>query len=98
VIPLGGAVQTGAGKLPFKAIIHVAGIGFLWTASEHSIRDSVVNAINLAKQNGYCSIAMPLIGAGTGGIREAKTLTIIQQALAGVEFDGEVRIVRYRRK
>ena len=25
-IPLGGAVITGAGKLPFKPIIHVAGI------------------------------------------------------------------------
>ena len=25
-IPLGGAVITGAGKLPFKSIIHVAGI------------------------------------------------------------------------
>jgi O-acetyl-ADP-ribose deacetylase (regulator of RNase III) len=97
VIPLGGAVQTGPGKLPFKAIIHVAGIGFLWTASERSIRNSVINAMNLAKQNGYRSIAMPLIGAGTGGVREAKTLTTIRQALARVEFDGEVRIVRYRR-
>src|SRR5437867_3786349 len=26
LIPLGGAVETGAGRLPFKAIIHVAGI------------------------------------------------------------------------
>lgn len=25
-IPLGGAIITGAGKLPFRAIIHVAGI------------------------------------------------------------------------
>jgi O-acetyl-ADP-ribose deacetylase len=25
-IPLGGAVATGPGKLPYKAIIHVAGI------------------------------------------------------------------------
>ena len=25
-IPLGGAVETGAGRLPFRAIIHVAGI------------------------------------------------------------------------
>jgi O-acetyl-ADP-ribose deacetylase (regulator of RNase III) len=33
-IPLGGAVLTSAGKLPFKAIIHVAGINMLWRASE----------------------------------------------------------------
>jgi O-acetyl-ADP-ribose deacetylase (regulator of RNase III) len=29
MIPLGGTVETGAGKLPFKAIIHVAGISLL---------------------------------------------------------------------
>jgi O-acetyl-ADP-ribose deacetylase len=29
-IPLGGAVETGAGRLPFRAIIHVAGISLLW--------------------------------------------------------------------
>jgi O-acetyl-ADP-ribose deacetylase (regulator of RNase III) len=27
VLPLGGAVTTSAGKLPYKGIIHVAGIG-----------------------------------------------------------------------
>ena len=33
-IPLGGAVQTGAGKLALQGIIHVAGINLLWRASE----------------------------------------------------------------
>jgi O-acetyl-ADP-ribose deacetylase (regulator of RNase III) len=50
-IPLGGAVLTSAGKLPFKAIIHVAGINMLWMASERSIRDSVRNAIRVAQEN-----------------------------------------------
>jgi O-acetyl-ADP-ribose deacetylase (regulator of RNase III) len=40
-IPLGQAVLTGAGRLPFKGIIHVAGINMLWQASESSIRGSV---------------------------------------------------------
>ena len=38
-IPLGEAVITSAGKLPFKAIIHVAGISMWWRSSERSIRD-----------------------------------------------------------
>ena len=33
-IPLGGAVMTSAGKLKYKAIIHVAGINMLWRATE----------------------------------------------------------------
>lgn len=36
-IPLGDAVLTSAGRLPFKGIIHVAGINLLWRASELSI-------------------------------------------------------------
>src|ERR1035437_2311953 len=50
-IPLGGGVLTGAGKLPFKAIIHVAGISMFWRSSEQSIRDSVKNAVAIAKAN-----------------------------------------------
>ena len=41
VLPLGGAAVTGAGRLPFKAIIHVAGIGHIWRSSEQSVRRSV---------------------------------------------------------
>src|SRR3954447_6922880 len=51
-IPLGGAVLTPAGKLPFKGIIHVAGINMLWRATEKSIRDSVTNALRLAHESG----------------------------------------------
>ena len=66
-IPLGGAVLTSAAMLAFKAIIHVAGINLLWRASERSIRDSVRNAIQVARDHGFRSIAFPLIGAGSGG-------------------------------
>jgi O-acetyl-ADP-ribose deacetylase (regulator of RNase III) len=95
ILPLGGAVETGAGRLPFKAIIHVAGIGFLWTASRRSVHDSVVNAIALASRRGFRSIALPIIGGGTGGFAPNAALAIINDTLHAIEFDGEVRIVRY---
>src|SRR4030081_1887516 len=47
-IPLGGAVLTSAGRLPFRGIIHVAGINMMWRASEWSVRESVKNAMRLA--------------------------------------------------
>src|SRR5262249_23483417 len=47
LIPLGGAVMTGPGRLPLRAIIHVAGINLLWRSSEWSVRESVRNAIAL---------------------------------------------------
>jgi O-acetyl-ADP-ribose deacetylase (regulator of RNase III) len=95
-IPLGGAVETSAGRLPFKAIIHVAGINMLWRSSERSIRNSVQNAIQLAASKGYSSIAFPLIGAGTGGSNAERVLAIMQEAIGTIEFNGKVRIVRYR--
>ena len=67
VIPLGGAVVTGAGRLPYKAIIHEAGISMWWRASERSIRESVRSALAVAQREGWRSIGFPLIGAGTGG-------------------------------
>ena len=35
-IPLGGAVLTGAGRLPFKGIIRVAGSNMIWRGSERA--------------------------------------------------------------
>lgn len=96
-IPLGGAVETSAGRLPFKAIIHVAGINMLWRSSERSVRDSVRNAVELARERGYRSIAMPLIGAGSGGGSAERILEYIVSELSNVSFDGEVRVVRFRK-
>lgn len=96
-IPLGHAVETSAGRLPFKAIIHVAGINLLWRSSERSIRDSVRNALTIAATRGYRSIALPLIGAGSGGGNPERVLAIIQDELSQCLFDGEVRIVRFKK-
>jgi O-acetyl-ADP-ribose deacetylase (regulator of RNase III) len=96
-IPLGGAVKTGAGRLSFRAIIHVAGINMFWRSSERAIRGCVRNALGIAREQGYRSIAFPLIGAGTGGYSPEKVLTIMRDEVGKHEYDGEVRIVRYRR-
>lgn len=95
-IPLGGAVITSAGRLPFKAIIHVAGINLLWRSSERSIRDGVRNAIRLAGQNGFRSLALPLIGAGTGGFGQEQVQAIILDELSRLDFTMAVKVVIFR--
>ncbi len=95
-IPLGGAVVTSAGRLPHKAIIHVAGISMLWRSSERSIRESTRNALRLAGEREFQSIAFPLIGAGTGGGSADKVLDIMQDEIGKCMFDGEVWLVRFR--
>jgi O-acetyl-ADP-ribose deacetylase (regulator of RNase III) len=98
VLPLGGAVVTGAGRLPHKAIIHVAGIGLLWTASERSVRASVRNALRVGAERGLKSIAFPLVGAGVGGGAAERVLGWMRDEMARLEFPGEVRVVLYRVK
>jgi len=95
-IPLGGAVCTGPGRLPHRAIIHVAGIDMLWRSSEHSVRTCVRSALDLAAERELASVAFPLIGAGVGGAREERTLEWMLDELSGLDFEGQVRVVRYQ--
>lgn len=96
VLPLGGAVLTGAGRLPFKGIIHVAGIGLLWRSAEESVRKSVRNALALAAQQGFRSLAFPLIGAGTSGGSPERIEEIMEDEFRKSMFSGEVFLVRYK--
>lgn len=95
-IPLGGAVLTGPGSLPFKALIHVAGINMLWQASEFSVRESVRNALNLADKCGMRSVAFPLIGAGSGGAKPQKVLEWMTEIAEAHPFAGDCVIVIYK--
>ncbi|MCB9528938.1 MAG: macro domain-containing protein [Myxococcales bacterium] len=94
-IPAGGAVVTEAGRLPHRAIVHVAGIDLLWRSSEAIIRRSVQSAMALVIEHGWSSVAFPLIGAGTGGRDPARVRAVMEDALAGIDYDGEVRLVQF---
>ncbi|MDC0711486.1 macro domain-containing protein [Stigmatella sp. ncwal1] len=97
-LPLGAAVVTSAGTLPFQGIIHVAGINLLWRASEKSIRDSVAHALERARERGWRSLAFPLIGAGSGGFNEEKALALVRAALEEGAGEFDITVVRYRRR
>ncbi len=95
-IPLGGAVLTCAGNLPFKGIIHVAGINMFWRASERSIRESVKNAVRLAHENGFKSIAVPLIGAGSGGFNQDQAKSLMLDELSKLDIPMAVKVVVFK--
>ncbi|MBS2006570.1 MAG: macro domain-containing protein [Cyanobacteria bacterium SZAS TMP-1] len=95
-IPLGEAVVTTAGKLPFRCIIHVASINMMWRASEQTIRLSVINAIRAAEENHVKSLAFPIIGSGSGGFNAKKAQEIMLKTLEKLESNVEVTIVKSR--
>ncbi|HEX2951836.1 MAG TPA: macro domain-containing protein [Armatimonadota bacterium] len=96
-LPLGEAVLTGSGRLPFQGIIHVAGINMLWRATEYSIRASARSAMTIVNQHGFTSVAFPVIGAGSGSFNQERALAILHDELAKIETEADVVIVRYRK-
>lgn len=94
-IPLGEAVLTSAGRLPFRGIIHVAGINMLWRSSEFSIRSSVQNTMRIVVREGFESVAFPLIGAGSGGGDAARVKGVILSELSKISYGGEVFVVEF---
>ena len=78
--------------MPFRAIIHLAGINILRRASERSIRP-----IAVAEENGIQSIAFPLIGAGSGGFNQEKAKQIMLDELQKLEVRLEVKLVVFKK-
>lgn len=97
ILDLGEAVYTSAGRLAYKGIIHVAGINFLWTATPYSISTSVKNAVRLAEELNLSSIALPIIGAGSGRFKVNDAERLICDTLTGMESGVQVIVVKFRK-
>ncbi len=94
-IPLGGAVLTAAGRLPYKGIIHVAGINLLWFATEYSIRRSVRSAMTIVNDNQFASVAFPIIGSGSGNRSRDKAQSFMMAEFQSIESKARVVVVEF---
>lgn len=63
----GEAVVTGAGKLPYRCIIHAAVMGQDLRTTDTYIRQSTIASLRLADSLSLTSIALPAFGTGVGG-------------------------------
>lgn len=97
-IELGGARLTSAGRLPYKAIIHVAGINMFWMASTYSIANSVKNAVKLINEHKFSSAAFPLIGSGSGNRGKKFSTDTMLETFKQIETTAEIIIINYRGK
>ncbi len=67
-VPVGQAVETTAGGLPFKYILHAAGMGQDLRTSAEIVFETTVNTLLLADRLKLKSVAFPAIGTGVGGL------------------------------
>ncbi len=74
----------------------MAGISLAWRASESSVDAATRSALEEARRNGFTSVALPLIGTGTGGVPADRVIAVMLRAI-NEEGDGlRVVLVRYR--
>jgi len=88
VLKPGAAVATGAGRLPYDAIIHVAGLNGFWRSSETIVRQCVSSALTVGSDQGCRSIGLPLIGAGTGGMSPDRSQSVIADVARQTDYSG----------
>lgn len=94
-IPLGNAVLTSAGRLPYKGIIHVAGINMFWRATQDSIAKSVLSAMRIVGERQFKSVAFPIIGAGSGAFDTDAAMGLMLRVFSSIDADAKVVVVRF---
>jgi len=78
-IEIGQAIQTGAGELAAKYIIHAATMGMNFKTDEIMIRNACKNSLRLAVGLKINSIVFPALGCGTGGFGLLASAKIMAQ-------------------
>jgi O-acetyl-ADP-ribose deacetylase (regulator of RNase III) len=98
-IGVGDAAVTGAGDLPARWVIHAAGMPPGGSATEASVHASVRRSLELAREKGCRTIAIPAIGAGIGGFPVQRCAEILlseaKEHLAGETSLEEIRFVLF---
>lgn len=94
-IEVGQAAITGAGDLPARYVIHAAGMPPSGAATEESIEASLRHSLELAKEKGCTSVAVPAIGAGVGGFSTQRCAEVLL-AEAQRHLDGETSLTEIR--
>jgi putative ATPase len=63
-VPVGGAAVTGAGRLPFRAVIHAVGPQLGDGDEEEKLASAIDAALSCAGARGFLSLAFPAVSSG----------------------------------
>jgi len=78
-LEIGAAVETSAGELAAKYVIHAVTMGMNFKTDEIKIRQACHNSLKLAAQLKINSIVFPALGCGTGGFALLASAKIMAQ-------------------
>lgn len=81
-VRVGGAVVTGAGRLPCRWVIHAVGPVWGEGDEEAKLREAVGSALARAEDLGLASLALPAISTGIFGYPKADGCRVIAEEVA----------------
>ena len=81
-VPVGGAVVTGAGRLPCRWVIHAVGPVWGEGDEEAKLRRAIGSALARAEELGLTSLSMPAISTGIFGYPKAEGCRAIAEEVA----------------
>ena len=84
---------TTAGQLPFRGVIHCVASDAFHATSAEVIRSCVLNAVALADERKWTTIAMPLFGTGHVAFPVEKSVAAVAGAVADVRTEYLRRII-----
>ena len=95
VVKCGDVIHTDSGKLPFsKGILHAVTMKKPGQNSNISIvKDCLQNIITFCNENNIKTVALPLLGTGTGKVNEDEVTNLYETMLQ--PSDTLFKIVRY---
>jgi len=101
-IPIGGAVETTAGNLKAKFVIHAATMGMDFKTSPKIIAKATMSSLKKAEELNLKTIAFPALGTGMGGfpVEECAKIMVYgaNKFLAENKSIEEVRFVLFDQK
>jgi len=94
-IAVGEAAVTGAGRLAARFVIHAASMPPGGRADEASVRRCMRASLELARQRGCQSLAVPALGAGIAGFPLQRCAEVLLEE-ARRHFEGETCLEEIR--
>ncbi len=93
-VPVGSAVITTAGKLPFRGVIHSPTMEEpAMRTTEEKVRASVRSALEVAEKEGFESIAFPGMGTGVGRVPKDVSARAMIQEIRGFSAKSLKRVI-----
>ncbi|MBI3939611.1 MAG: macro domain-containing protein [Acidobacteria bacterium] len=91
-IEIGDVIETTAGKLPYRYVLHAAVMGQDLATNPTYIRVATENTLSLADRLGLSSIVLPAFGTGVGRFPPGQCAHIMMLAVR--QFAGAGRLKR----